>query len=134
MQCYKTSVSDKRKPKHQTELQFLLSTTLNACVKQGNVDSTLKPIPETLFHLISQGRCFLILMSDGLLVLARCCPLAKSEPNPVPTANTWSPTRSRIVEQIVWYVSRERVRERPLPVMGPCEAVLVMDLQLSCPS
>lgn len=111
MQCYKTSVSDKRKPKHQTELQFLLSTTLNACVKQGNVDSTLKPIPETLFHLISQGRCFLILMSDGLLVLARCCPLAKSEPNPVPTANTWSPTRSRIVEQIVWYVSRERVRE-----------------------
>lgn len=109
MQCYKTSVSDKRK--HQTELQFLFSTTLNACVKQGNVDSTLKPIPETLFHFISHGRCFLILMSNGLLLLALCCPLAKSEPNPVPTANTWSPTRSRI-EQIVWYVSRERVSER----------------------
>lgn len=144
MQCYKMSVlekQNKKKTKHQTKLQFLFSTTLNACVKLGNMSSTpdspSKPIPDIFFHLISQGRCVLILMSNGLLSVSLSGSALRaseqSEPNPGPTANTWSPTRSR-KEQIVWYVSRERMRERPLPVMCPYEAVLVMDLQLSCAS
>lgn len=34
VQCGKMSVSEKQKTKHQTELQFLFSTTQNACVKR----------------------------------------------------------------------------------------------------
>lgn len=55
-------------------LLLFSTTTLNACVKLCNMSSTpdspSKPIPDTFFHLISQGRCFRFLMSNGLLTVS----------------------------------------------------------------
>lgn len=101
-------------------------------------DSPSKLIPDTFFHLISQGRCFLLLMSNGL----RSVSLSSSALH----ASEHSLSQTQVLQRIhghpqeaekkhiVWYVSREQMRERPLPVMGPYEAVSVMDQQLSCAS